>query len=124
MNTRQTSLLSIRKSISEKIQRTLGIFSLMFVLWAANPQPLQAQCPMCKAAIESGTNYGEDGNALAEGLNIGILYLFVLPYSMILMIGIIWYRGYHRKKREDAAALLAGSETLIGSGNGDAPGVS
>ena len=54
----------------------------------------QAQCPMCKASVESGM---EDENAKGKGLNDGIIYLLATPYLAIAAIGGAWY--YKRKTK-------------------------
>ena len=64
-----------------------------------------AQCPMCKAAVES--NHGDESNPLAEGLNTGIIYLFVLPYLTFSLLGLVWYLGYRRKKQQELSNKLA-----------------
>lgn len=58
-----------------------------------------AQCAMCKTTIVNNVSHGE--LSLAEGLNFGIMYLFVTPYLAILVIGILWYRKSqnHAKKK-------------------------
>jgi len=51
---------------------------------------LEAQCPMCKMSAESNlANGGTEGKAL----NKGILYLLALPYTMVMILGIVWYRN-------------------------------
>mgnify|MGYP006258045589 CR=1 FL=1 len=42
-----------------------------------------AQCAMCRAALES-----EEGGVKAEAVNDGIVYLMVIPY---LLIGVLGY---------------------------------
>jgi len=54
-----------------------------------------AQCPMCKASVESGIE-GGDENAKGKGLNDGILYLLATPYLAIAVVGGAWY--YKRKQ--------------------------
>ena len=49
-----------------------------------------AQCAMCKASVE--TNVNEDGIGFAAKLNTGILYLFVMPYLLAMVIGYFWYK--------------------------------
>ncbi len=49
-----------------------------------------AQCAMCRAALES------EGNTLkAEAVNDGIVYLMAIPY--ILVAGIMYYVWHTRK---------------------------
>jgi hypothetical protein len=58
-----------------------------------------AQCAMCKASVESNV---ADGNvSFAAKLNLGILYLFVTPYLLAIVIGYLWYR----KSRDNARKL-------------------
>ena len=67
---------------------------------------LVAQCPMCKAAVES--QEGASGNALQEGLNHGILYLFVLPYLCVGIFMFFVWRYYRKAKAAERAAAHAG----------------
>jgi hypothetical protein len=49
-----------------------------------------AQCAMCRATVESTVTEGSVG--IAAKLNTGILYLFVIPYILVSVIGVLWYR--------------------------------
>ena len=49
---------------------------------------LNAQCAMCKAAVEANL---KDGGSAGAGLNEGILYLMAMPYVAILLFGIFFY---------------------------------
>jgi hypothetical protein len=62
-------------------------FLLFFVLvnLATN-----AQCAMCKATAETA-NQNTSGS-LAEGLNTGILYLMLIPYTLLLVLAIVFFR--------------------------------
>ena len=62
---------------------------------------LSAQCAMCKASAEEGA---KDGNYQSASLNTGIIYLLVMPYLSIGVIGYLWYRNYKRRKSEEPAA--------------------
>jgi hypothetical protein len=55
-----------------------------------------AQCPMCKIAAESNL---ENGGTAGQGLNKGILYMLLMPYLLIGVLGFIWYKN--RKKDID-----------------------
>ncbi|MEC4047839.1 hypothetical protein OX284_000230 [Flavobacterium sp. SUN046] len=55
--------------------------------------PSQAQCAMCRAALES-----EDGGTKAEAVNDGIVYLMVIPYVLVGILGVVLYRMYTKKK--------------------------
>lgn len=48
-----------------------------------------AQCAMCKASVENNVSEGSAG--LSAGLNTGILYLFVTPYLLVALVGLLWY---------------------------------
>ena len=48
------------------------------------PQITEAQCAMCKAAVESNVN--NDPNSVAKGINKGILYLMAVPYLLLMFI--------------------------------------
>ena len=63
-----------------------------------------AQCAMCKASVE--TNVNVDGISLADKLNTGILYLFVTPYLLAIVIGVMWYR----KSREQRQKFIKAQE--------------
>lgn len=71
--------------ISKKI---FLFFSFVFYSINAN-----AQCAMCRAAVES-----EGSNVKAEALNDGIVYLMVVPYLLIGIIGYVVYKMYSKKK--------------------------
>jgi hypothetical protein len=49
-----------------------------------------AQCAMCKATAETA-NQNTSGS-LAEGLNSGILYLMLIPYTLLAVIAIVFFR--------------------------------
>ncbi len=49
-----------------------------------------AQCAMCRATLENNVSNGEAG--IGASINFGILYLFVMPYLLIMTIGYFWYK--------------------------------
>ncbi|MFD2892560.1 hypothetical protein ACFS5J_11115 [Flavobacterium chuncheonense] len=53
----------------------------------------QAQCAMCRAALES-----EEGGVKAEAINDGIVYLMVIPYILVGAAGYAIYRIKYAKK--------------------------
>ncbi|MCX2719046.1 hypothetical protein [Lentiprolixibacter aurantiacus] len=61
-----------------------------FILLAIFPLVGRAQCAMCRAVLESG-----DNNAVAEGINNGIVYLMAIPY---ILVGVIFYIVYRKMK--------------------------
>ena len=65
-----------------------------------------AQCAMCRASVENSISDG--GRMFGAGLNKGILYLMLMPYIVIAIIGYAWYRTskkYTEKRRRLAQAL-------------------
>jgi len=65
------------------------LFSTFFSL-AAN-----AQCAMCRAALA-----GDSNTKKAEAVNDGIVYLMVIPYLLVGIIGVLIYRMYQSKKKK------------------------
>jgi len=53
-----------------------------------------AQCAMCRAVLET-----EEGQATAEGVNNGIMYLMSIPYLLVAGFGFIIYWKFFRTKR-------------------------
>jgi len=49
-----------------------------------------AQCAMCKATAETA-NQNTSGS-LAEGLNTGIVYLMLIPYTLLAIIAVVFFR--------------------------------
>jgi hypothetical protein len=48
---------------------------------------------MCRASLES------EGNTIkAEAVNDGIVYLMVIPYVIVGVVGVLVYRMYSKKK--------------------------
>ena len=68
---------------------------ILFLLIAFCLLPLasNAQCAMCRAALES------EGNTVkAEAVNDGIVYLMAIPYILVGIAGIFVYRMFSKKK--------------------------
>ena len=63
------------------------LFSIFFSLSA------NAQCAMCRAALESSGN-----NAKVEAVNDGIVFLMAIPYIIVAGIGFVVYKMYYKKK--------------------------
>jgi phosphatidylglycerophosphatase A len=52
-----------------------------------------AQCAMCRASLESSGN-----TAQAEAVNDGIVYLMIVPYVLVAIIGFVIYKMFQKKK--------------------------
>jgi hypothetical protein len=75
-----------RFSIKSKV-----VYILFSVFYSINTQ---AQCAMCRASLES-----EGNTAKAEAVNDGIVYLMVIPYVLVGVVGIVVYRMYSKRKQ-------------------------
>lgn len=69
---------------------------LVVVLFLVIDVPTYAQCAMCRASIENNVSNGE--TSIGAGLNLGILYLFSMPYVIAAIIGFFWYRKAKKRK--------------------------
>jgi hypothetical protein len=56
--------------------------------------PAEAQCAMCRTALENSP----DGKGMAASFNRGILFLLGVPYVIFGTVGFVVYRGYRKKK--------------------------
>lgn len=67
---------------------------------------VSAQCAMCRASVANSISDG--GQLFGAGLNKGILYLMLMPYIVISIIGYAWYRSskkYTEQRKKLANAL-------------------
>jgi hypothetical protein len=76
-----------------KIKSPISIILLVVLITFA--LDLSAQCPMCKASLESAK---ENGTNVGNTLNSGILYLLAIPYSIATVFGVILYRNNKLRK--------------------------
>lgn len=85
----------MQTNIKGKIQRS-KINSNAFLLLIAYfllPIATNAQCAMCRAALES-----EGNSTKAAAVNDGIVYLMAFPYIIVGVIGFAIYKMYYKKK--------------------------
>lgn len=67
-----------------KSRQQIFFLAVVFLLL---PVVSQAQCAMCRAALES------EGNVVkAEAVNDGIVYLMAVPYILVAAVGYYIYR--------------------------------
>jgi hypothetical protein len=71
--------------------KSKGVFILFSIFYSLNNQ---AQCAMCRASLES-----EGNTAKAEAVNDGIVYLMVIPYVLVAVVGVVVYRMYSKRKQ-------------------------
>lgn len=72
-----------------KAVRFLILIPVLLLL--LNTAPVQAQCAMCKATVE--TNNAAAEKTVGKGLNKGILYLMTIPYLVLGGFGYMVYRS-------------------------------
>lgn len=65
------------------------LFSIFFSLSA------NAQCAMCRAALAGDSNIKK-----AEAVNDGIVFLMIIPYLLVAIIGFLIYKMYRSKKKK------------------------
>ena len=83
----------------KRIRFVISFFSLLLLLNLAGGEA-QAQCAMCRSSLENNFSNGDPG--IAAGINSGILYLLVLPYITVMIIGYLWYKSTrHDEKKLD-----------------------
>jgi hypothetical protein len=70
---------------------------VILLLAVVSLQTASAQCAMCRATIENNVSNGD--LTVGAGLNMGILYLFIAPYLLLTVLGVLWYKKAKRKKK-------------------------
>ena len=75
-----------------KKRRKLSYSVLLFLLSFFYSITSNAQCAMCRAALES-----EGNTAKAKGINDGIVYLMVIPYVLVGLVCFAVYKMYQKK---------------------------
>ena len=68
-------------------------YSILLVLVFLAALPLDAQCAMCRAVLESEENLSQ-----AKGVNNGIVYLMAIPYILVALTAFYIYKVYNKKK--------------------------
>jgi hypothetical protein len=69
--------------------------SLLVVMIAVSllfPVSAEAQCAMCRAALESAEDQSQ-----AEGINNGIVYLMSIPYILFGIAVALYFRRFRKK---------------------------
>ena len=61
-------------------KRALFVYFFLFLIIGI--EQTYSQCSMCRAVLQS-----EEGQATAKGINNGILYLMVIPYILVGIVG-------------------------------------
>ncbi len=82
----------ISRNSKLEIQK-LKATALLFVAYFLLPVASNAQCAMCRASLESTGDVSQ-----AEAVNDGIVYLMVIPYVLVALIGFAVYKMFQKKK--------------------------
>lgn len=77
-------------STANKLKQALLSLLLLLIGITAN-----AQCAMCRAALESS-----DSGIKPEAVNDGIVYLMIFPYLLAALVGYAIYRLRKTKKQQ------------------------
>lgn len=56
-----------------------------------------AQCSVCASNVSSAVKSNQTKAGL--GINNGIFLLLVMPYTIVTIVGILWYTNTRKKKR-------------------------
>ncbi|HEX8351617.1 MAG TPA: hypothetical protein VF611_01740 [Pyrinomonadaceae bacterium] len=73
------------------LRRAAAAALLLAALWGS-PAPAEAQCPLCRTAVQQA------GDKTARTMNLAILVLLVPPVSIFCTIFVVAYR---RRKGDD-----------------------
>ena len=61
---------------------------------------VEAQCAMCRMNAE---NASKESQGFAQGLNNGIVYLMGIPYILLFLGGLVFYRSFIKKAKNTEA---------------------
>ncbi|MFN8309014.1 MAG: hypothetical protein U0T73_03540 [Chitinophagales bacterium] len=86
------------------MKKTGFILVLLFVRVA-----VMAQCAMCSAVADEAA---KNGSSAGDGINKGVLYMFVTPYLIVATIGFLWWRARKKAKLEMEEAKLSATSSL------------
>lgn len=80
------------KSQKSKV-KSFYLAKLLLIAFCLLPIVSNAQCAMCRASLESTGDVSQ-----AEAVNDGIVYLMVIPYILVALIGFAVYKMFQKKK--------------------------
>ena len=77
------------------MNRRLAVLALLSILAICLFEvSAQAQCSMCRTALESSP----EGKGMASSFARGILFLLGIPYVIFGTVGVVVYRGYRKNQ--------------------------
>ena len=68
------------------------LIGILFLITATIPMETNAQCSICTKTVQ------QMGNQAAEGFNSGIIYLMLVPYAAIGIVGYKWWKNNHENE--------------------------
>lgn len=74
----------------------IALLFICFLLFTVTD--VSAQCAMCRSTLENNFSNGNAG--IGAGINTGILYLLVLPYLAIIVLGYFWFKSSKNARQE------------------------
>lgn len=69
------------------MKKILLVILLLGCLTAINYSSVKAQCSICAKSVQ------QMGDKPARGFNSGIIYLMLVPYAVVGVIGYKWWKG-------------------------------
>lgn len=78
------------QTLNSKLKKMVFGICIFLIGISAN-----AQCAMCRAALAGDSNIKK-----AEAVNDGIVFLMIVPYLLVAIIGYLIYRMYQSKKKK------------------------
>jgi hypothetical protein len=81
------------------------LFLFLVILFVSLPDVF-GQCSMCRSTLENNFSNGSAG--IAAGINTGILYLLVMPYLAVMVLGYLWYKTSRNARKELSDRTTAG----------------
>ncbi|MCF6140157.1 hypothetical protein L1S34_02530 [Flavobacterium sp. K77] len=82
--------LKTRNSVAVKGWRSSTLLIGLLLFLSSNI--VSAQCAMCRAALTS-----DDNTTQAAAVNDGIVYLMIIPYLLVAVIGFMIYKMKKKK---------------------------
>jgi hypothetical protein len=79
---------------TERRMKNRKVITVLFVICSLLfGMSSQAQCAMCRASLESTGDTSQ-----AQAVNDGIVYLMIIPYVLVALIGFAIYKMFQKKK--------------------------
>ncbi len=94
------------------MKRLVSVVVIMVWMLFGAAADIWAQCAMCRGSVES--TMGNGRNNVGIGLNLGIVYLFVVPYLAVAAIAFFWYRS-SRKEQARRNLVIAAMQRAEGA---------